>query len=90
MRQYIRPHIYDRNILYNYIMLRYFFFSEPSAIYDDSTHPTYKRIKIASLVTHELAHQWFGNLVTPSWWSYLWLSEGFASFFQMYILNKVI
>ncbi|KAG5321807.1 AMPN Aminopeptidase, partial [Acromyrmex heyeri] len=64
-------------------------YKESSFIYDANKHPTNRKEKLAATVTHEIAHQWFGNLVTPSWWSYQWLKEGLASFFHTYIIDKI-
>ncbi len=44
---------------------------------------------IANIITHELAHHWFGNLVTPAWWSDLWLNESFATWISERILDDL-
>ncbi len=44
---------------------------------------------VALVVAHELAHQWFGNLVTMRWWTDLWLNEGFASWIEYLAIDKI-
>ncbi|XP_044585795.1 thyrotropin-releasing hormone-degrading ectoenzyme-like [Cotesia glomerata] len=40
-------------------------------------------------LTHELNHNWFGNLVTHKWWDYMWLTEGLASYFSYFINDQI-
>ena len=44
--------------------------------------------RICEVIAHEIVHQWFGNLVTPSDWKYLWLNESFATYFGFGIVDK--
>jgi len=64
-------------------------YREVCLLADPKTTGPSGRHLIASVIAHELAHQWFGNLVTMEWWDYLWLNESFADFVEHIAIDAI-
>ncbi|RYP82605.1 hypothetical protein DL769_001599 [Monosporascus sp. CRB-8-3] len=58
-----------------------------AVLFDEKTSDARYKNRVAYVVAHELAHQWFGNLVTMDWWDELWLNESFATWAGWYAVN---
>ena len=64
-------------------------FREPLLLLDGANAPEDQRRAFAGVMAHELAHQWFGNLVTMPWWDDIWLNEAFATWMGNKIVDRV-
>lgn len=63
-------------------------YRETALLVDEKTAPLSAKKLVAVDVAHEMAHQWFGDLVTMQWWDNLWLNEGFATWMEYKAVNE--
>lgn len=82
----IAVHEFTHGAMENWGLITY---RTTAVLYDPETSDSAYKTRVVYVVAHELAHQWFGNLVTMDWWDELWLNEGFATWVGWFAVDHL-
>jgi hypothetical protein len=64
-------------------------YREATMLYKEGSNPMERLYTIADSIIFQSTYQWFGNAVTPSWWTNVWMNGGVAEYLKHYIMDKV-
>ncbi|XP_057655305.1 aminopeptidase N-like [Diorhabda carinulata] len=77
---------FEAGAMENWGMITY---RELTLLWNENLSGDIYKQQILSIISHEFSHMWFGNLVTTKWWDSVFLNEGFARYFQYFILHQI-
>ncbi|XP_018399655.1 PREDICTED: aminopeptidase N-like [Cyphomyrmex costatus] len=64
-------------------------YREATILYNEKESSIDEMYRIANNIIHQSSHQWFGNVISPLWWTYIWMNGGLVEYFKYYTADKI-